>query len=81
MSYLTFLRFDCGVRQGENLFPLLFSLLLNDLEEFSNYVGNTGLDFNSVDINIETYLRILILIYADDIVLISDYLVKLQSSL
>jgi len=59
----------------------LFSLFLNDLEEFSNYVGNTGLDFNSVDINIETYLRILILIYADDIVLISDYLVKLQSSL
>ena len=31
--------------------------------------------------NIETYLRILILIYADDTVLISDYLVKLQSSL
>ena len=25
---------DCGVRQGENLSPILFSLYLNDLEHF-----------------------------------------------
>jgi len=56
----------------------LFSVLLNDLEEFSNYVGNNGLD---VDKNIETYLRLLILMYADNTVLISDYAAKLQSSL
>ena len=31
--------------------------------------------------NIETYLRLLILMYADDTVLISDYAAKLQSSL
>ena len=34
---------NVGVRQGENLSPILFSLFLNDLSEFISHVYN-GLD-------------------------------------
>ena len=38
---------ECGVRHGENLSPLLFSLYLNDLENFiiSGGVDTIDLDF------------------------------------
>lgn len=31
---------NCGVRQGDNLSPVLFSLYLNDLEEFLIYIND-----------------------------------------
>ena len=43
-----------GVRQGENLSPLLFSLYVNDLEQFLSNKGNTGI---SVEDGIEQYLK------------------------
>ena len=33
---------NCGVRQVENLSPILFSLYLNDLEEFLSRLDNPG---------------------------------------
>ena len=66
--------FPCltGVRQGENLSPLLSSMYVNDLNSFLMPKGLNGAtsELNSEDIYI--YLKIMILLYADDTVLFSD---------
>jgi hypothetical protein len=47
--------FDCnnGVRQGENLSPFLFSIYLNDLEQFLNDRNVNGLTSITEDFEIE----------------------------
>ena len=75
--------FSChiGVRQGENLSPFLFTIFLNDLEQFlgSQNVNGIKCDINSNDIAV--FLKLLILLYADDTVLFSDNETDLQHSL
>ena len=58
--------FSCmlGVRQGECLSPLLFSMFLNDLEEEFIINGIDGIDIGLI--------RLFILLYADDIVICSS---------
>ena len=51
-----------GVRQGECLSPLLFSLFLNDIEEHFVQSGIKGLDIEMV--------KVFMLLYADDIVIL-----------
>ena len=51
-----------GVRQGECLLPLLFSLFLNDIEEHFVQSGIEGLDIEMV--------KVFMLLYADDIIVI-----------
>ena len=67
--------FQCslGVRQGECLSPLLFSLYLNDIEE--QFI-NSGLDGIDTDM-----LKIFMLLYADDIVIFANNQEQLQNSL
>ena len=78
--------FPCniGVRQGENLSPLLFSIFLNDLEDFLCENGNlTGVSSASNDVNdvMFMYLKAFVLLYADDTVIIAESAEDLQKSL
>ena len=65
--------FNIGVRQGECLSPFLFSIYLNDLEEEINLKGADGIDIGMV--------KLLLLLYADDIVLFAYSSDELQSLL
>ena len=69
-----------GVRQGGKLSPLLFSIYLNDVEQYLTENGCTNIDFGR-DEQLCTMLKLFVLLYADDMVLIADSPAKLQSSL
>ena len=68
-SQSSFFQSYCGVHQGENLSPTLFSLFLNDLEDFLNAHHCKGISVDYTDEDIRLYLKILILLYADDTVI------------
>ena len=74
--------FSCenGVRQGENLSPILFSLFLNDLESHLLIQGGQGITLNS-DINELYWLKLLVLLYADDTILLAESASDLQNML
>ena len=77
--------FSCivGLRQGENLSPFLFSLYLNDLEEIMYARNVIGLESVSRDLedDLHVFLKLFILLYADDTVLFSESITDLQSQL
>jgi len=64
-----------GLKQGEVCSPILFSLLINELTKEINENGKHGVQL-SPDI-----IQLLILLFADDIALLSDSIVGLQTQL
>ena len=80
-SYSPFFMSNRGVRQGENLSPLLFSLFLNDLEEFLMTQRCNGIPLDVVTDEITCFTELFLLLYADDTVLLADNEVDLQNNL
>ena len=67
-----------GVRQGENLSPLLFSLFVNDIEqEFIKHGGK----FIDIDDLWNNFIKIMVLMYADDTIILADSEQNLQLGL
>ena len=62
-----------GVRQGESLSPLLFSMYANDMREMLHESGSEGITVDD--------LKLCLLLYADDSVLIAESRLDLQNSL
>ena len=59
-----------GVRQDENLSPVLFALVLNDLETFLCDKSCNGINFEFQYDDITLYLKLLVLLNADDTVVL-----------
>jgi exonuclease III len=73
---------DVGVRQGENLSPLLFAVFLNDLEGFlSQYYEGLYFARNIVSDELAVLIKLYILLYADDTVILSEDPTQLQKAL
>ena len=70
-----------GVRQGENLSPILFSIYLNDLESFLYTNSCNGINLENYTQQVNVYLKLIILLYADDTVLICDSEKEMQTCL
>lgn len=74
---------EVGVRQGENLSPLLFSLYVNDLEDFlqsKNIVGLKSIS-DEIESELNLFLKLFTILYADDTVLLSESPTDLQKQL
>ena len=77
--------FTClnSVRQGENLSPFLFVLYLNELEIFLTSKNAQGVKSISEDFEneLQIYVKLFTILYADDTVLLGESAEEMQSEL
>ena len=77
--------FPClnGLRQGENLSPILVSIYLNDLHDFFSNSGEcNGVSIpNELNEDYNLFLKMFVLLYADDTVLLGSTADDLQNAL
>ena len=74
LDYSEMIEFTIGVLQGEILSPLLFAIFLFDLEEFLRSKGIRGVSASHL-------IDILLLAYADDIVILADTYIIMKNIL
>ena len=78
---------NVGVRQGENLSPILFSIFLNDLSEFISHAYNGLNDVSEMskillsNDEIEVLFKLYVLLYAHNTVIFAESKEELQSAL
>jgi hypothetical protein len=74
---------EVRISQDESLFPFLFAVFLNDLEQFMEDKNITGLESMSSELEaqLEIYLKMFALLYAEDTVLMSETSDGLQTLL
>ena len=81
--------FTCnvGVRHEENLSPLLFAIYRNDFEFFvSRRYSGLNMFANDVcntlsDDDVEVFLKLYVLLYADDTIILAESATELQLAL
>ena len=80
-SVSAFFTSRCGLRQGENLSPVLFFIFLNDLETHLQSNGNSGIEMECCTDDLYFFTKLVVLLYADDTVLLADSPGNLQKCL
>ena len=75
--------FNCekGVRQWENLSPLLFAIYLSDLESFMSFNNCSSIDIDIQEENFMIFIKLFVILYADDTILLSDNAKQFQETL
>ena len=72
-TYSDFFEVAVGLKQGETMSPVLFSLFIEDLEMYLQTKPDSGININDVNL--------ILLFFADDMVILAETPEDLQSSL
>ena len=73
-QYTDYINCTHGVKQGDVCSPVLFSLFINHLALDIIHAGRHGVSFSSI------FVELFVLLFADDIVLLSETVVSLHSA-
>ena len=78
---MPFFTSSSGVRQGENLYPVLYSIYLNDLDDYLSQNRNAGFRIDFDDEYMSVMTRLVVLLYTYDTIMLASNENDLQHSL